>query len=156
MELFKNDQGWAFPTFDRGGDVVHLREPKEQGYQRDAEGKIVRFTRNAEGEWVPSAKGRPRKYTSLATPHCLRRTFSSTADEEGVNVSERVMKGLMNHTPDSTNMTHRYNTPSIDAMRAATEKVSAFLIRKAGVAPAATNPAGRISGDQEADGRATA
>lgn len=50
----------------------------------------------------------------------------------------------MNHTPDSTNMNHRYNKPSMDAMRAATEKILAILIRKAGTSPAASNPAGRI------------
>lgn len=149
--LFGDDQGWVFPTRDKEGRVVHLREPKEQGYQRDAEGKVARFSRNAAGEWVPDPKGRPRKFTSFATPHALRRTFASTGDEEGVNVSERVMKGLLNHTPDSTNMNHRYNTPSIDAMRAATEKVSAFLIRKAGTVPASANPAGRI--DREAKAR---
>ncbi len=57
----------------------------------------------------------------------------------------------MNHTPDSANMNHRYNRPSMDAMRAATEKVAGFLIRKAGTGPGATNPAGRI--EREAAGR---
>lgn len=156
VELFGDDAGWAFPTRDRSGAVVNLSEPKEQGYVKDAKGKIARFSRNAAGEWVPDPKGRPRKFTSFATPHELRHTFASTGDEEGVNVSERVMKGLMNHTPDSTNMNHRYNKPSMDAMRAATEKISAFLIRKAGTSPSATNPAGRIVREDDAQGRATA
>lgn len=155
-ELFGDDQGWVFPTRDKDGRVVHLSEPKQQDYMRDADGQILYFNRGASGEWVPAAKvpkgakrpkgdtAIPRKFTALANPHRLRHTFASTGDEEGVNVSERVMKGLMNHTPDSTNMNHRYNRPSMDAMRAATEKVSAFLIRKAGTVPAATNPAGRI------------
>ncbi|MCC6230051.1 MAG: tyrosine-type recombinase/integrase [Phycisphaerales bacterium] len=151
-EHFGDDAGWVFPTRDRSGAVVNLSEPKEQGYVKDAKGKVARFSRNDAGEWIPDPKGRPRKYTSFATPHTLRHTFASTGDEEGVNVSERVMKGLMNHTPDSTNMNHRYNKPSMDAMRAATEKISAFLIRKAGTSPAATNPAGRIIRGDDAQG----
>lgn len=150
--LFGDDQGWVFPTRDKSGAVVHLSEPKQQDYMRDAEGRILRFKRNAAGAWVVDPNGQPRKFTALANPHRLRHTFASTGDEEGVNVSERVMKGLMNHTPDSTNMNHRYNRPSMDAMRAATEKVSAFFIRKAGTVPAATNPAGRIVRGADAQG----
>lgn len=142
--LFGDDQGWVFPTRDKAGAVVHLSEPKQQDYMRDAEGRILRFKRGAAGAWVVDPKGQPRKFTALANPHRLRHTFASAGDEEGVNVSERVMKALMNHTPDATNMNHRYNRPSIDAMCSATEKVSAFLLRKAGTVPAATNPAGRI------------
>lgn len=155
-ELFGDDQGWVFPTRDKAGAVVHLSEPKQQDYMRDADGQILYFNRGASGEWIPAAKvakgakrpkgdkAIPRKFTALVNPHALRHTFGSTADEEGVNVSSRVMKGLMNHTPESANMNEHYNHPSMDAMRAATEKVSAFLLRKAGTVPAATNPAGRI------------
>ncbi|MBX3363764.1 MAG: tyrosine-type recombinase/integrase [Phycisphaeraceae bacterium] len=146
-----DDQGWVFPTRDKEGRLVNLREPKEQDYMRDAAGKVARFRRNAAGEWATDPKGQPRKFTAIASAHVLRHTFASTADEEEVGVSERVMKALMNHTPDSANMNHRYNRPSMDAMRAATEKVAGFLIRKAGTGPGATNPAGRI--EREAAGR---
>lgn len=146
-----DDRGWVFPTRDKEGRLVNLREPKEQDYMRDAQGRILRFKRNAAGEWVADPQGQPRKFTAIASAHVLRHTFASTADEEEVGVSERVMKALMNHTPDSANMNHRYNRPSMDAMRAATEKVAAFLIRKAGTGPGATNPAGRI--EREAAGR---
>ncbi|MCC6678881.1 MAG: tyrosine-type recombinase/integrase [Phycisphaerales bacterium] len=154
--LFGDDDGWVFPARDKSGGVIHLSEPKQQDYRRDAEGRILRFKRNKAGEWVPDPKGQPRKFTALANPHRLRHTFASTGDEEGVNVSERVMKGLMNHTPDSTNMNHRYNRPSMDAMRAATEKVSAFLIRKAGTVPAAANPAALIVPEDRKAKRASA
>lgn len=150
--LFGDDQGWVFPTRDKSGAVVHLSEPKQQDYMRDAEGRILRFKRSAAGAWVVDPKGQPRKFTALANPHRLRHTFASTADEEGVNVSERVLKALLNHTPESANVTDRYRKPSMDAMRAATEKVSAFLIRKAGTVPAATNPAGRIVRGTDAQG----
>lgn len=151
------DQGWVFPTRDKEGRVVHLSEPKEQDDMRDAQGRVPRFRRNAAGQWVEDPKGQPRKFTALTSPHTLRHTFASTADEEEVGVSERVMKALMNHTPDSANMNHRYNRPSMDAMRTATEKVAAFLLRRAGTRPAATNPAGRIDGaDGEKRGQAIA
>lgn len=140
-----DDQEWVFPTRDKEGRLVNLREPKEQDYKRDAQGRILRFKRNPAGEWIADPQGQPRKFTAIASAHVLRHTFASTADEEEVGVSERVMKALMNHTPDSANMNHRYNRPSMDAMRAATEKVAAFLIRKAGTGPAAPNPAGRIN-----------
>lgn len=157
VELFGDDRGWVFPTRTReGGEVVHLREAKEQDYKRDAAGKVAKFSRNAAGEWVPDPKGQPRKFTSLPNPHRLRHTFASTADEAEVGVSERVMKALMNHTPDATNMNHRYNRPSMDAMRSAAEKVSAFLIRKAGTAPSISNPAGRIAQEDTKAKRATA
>jgi integrase len=157
--LFGDDGGWAFPARDDNGCVAAIRWPKQQDYLRDDEGRIIYFRRGAAGEWIPAPKGErgkahgvPRKATAVVNPHTLRHTFASTADEEGVNVSERVMKGLMNHTPDSANMNHRYNRPSMDAMRAATEKVSAFLIRKSGTSPAATNPAGRIGRNDDAQG----
>lgn len=143
--LFGDDQGWAFPTRDREGRVVFLSEPKEQDYMRDAQGQILRFRRNAAGEWVIDPKGKPRKVTALPNPHRLRHTFGSTADEPEVSLSERVLKALLNHVPSGSNVTDRYRTPSMDAMRAASEKVAAFLIRKAGTGPAAPNPAGRIN-----------
>lgn len=75
------------------GEVVNLSEPqKEQGYVKDAKGKIARFSRNAAGEWVPDPKGGPRKFTAFATPHELRHIFARTGGKECVNVSERVMK----------------------------------------------------------------
>ena len=148
-----NDDGWVFPTRNKAGEVVNLCEPKEQDYERDAKGKIVRYRKEG-GRWIPDPKGRPRKFTAIASAHVLRHTFASTADEAEVGVSERVMKALMNHTPDSTNMNHRYNRPSIDAMRAGAEKVAAFLIRKSGTVPSAGNPAGRIvRADEKAERR---
>jgi hypothetical protein len=55
------------------------------------------------------------------------------------------------------NMNHRCNRPSMDAVRTATEKVAAFLLRRAGTRLAATNPAGRIDrADGEQRGQAIA
>jgi len=155
--LFGDDQGWVFPTRDRKGRVVPLSEPKQQDYRRNAQGEILRFRRNAAGQWVEDPKGQPRKFTAIANPHALRHTFGSTADEPEVSLSERILKALLNHVPSGSNVTDRYRTPSMDAMRAATEKVAAFLLRRAGTRPAATNPAGRIDrADGEKRGQAIA
>jgi integrase len=69
MLFTEGDGGWVFPTFNRAGEVVCVREAKEQEYWKDDKGKL-------------------RKRTRLPTPHRLRDTFLTACREAGVGQLE--------------------------------------------------------------------
>ncbi len=114
-----DDRGWAWPTRDRDRRVTHMKEPKEQEYWRDEEGKL-------------------RKRTALPSPHRQRDTYATAALEAGVDPLS--LKILMNHTLPETDVTEGYMRPSLEHLRRCQEKITAFLLDKAGV----TAVAGRI------------
>ncbi len=114
-----DDRGWAWPTRDRDGRGTHMKEPKEQEYGRDEEGNL-------------------RKRNVMPSPHRQRDTFATAALEAGVDPLS--LKILMNHTLPEGDVTEGYIRPSVEHLRACQEKITAFLLDKAGV----TTVAGRI------------
>lgn len=109
---FGNDKGWVFATFDAIGTVTHIVEARRTGYVEDAE------------------TGKMHKKTTAPTPHRLRDTFATACLEAGVGMLET--KVLMNHSLPAGSVTEGYMRPSLEHLRAAAEKVAAFLLAKAG------------------------
>lgn len=86
----------------RGG-VTHVQQTKEQRYVAG------------------------KKVTAFPSPHRLRDTFSTAAHEAGVDWYD--LKVLMNHAlPSNGDVTMDYIRVSVDHLRGATEKISAFLL----------------------------
>jgi integrase len=96
------DEGWAFPAVDNRGRVVPIVNPKEPD---------------------PLAPGR-----LLPSPHRLRDTFVSAAYEAGV--PEHAIKALANHRLPGGDVTLGYYEPSVEHLRAAAERVAAFLLER--------------------------
>ena len=113
--LVSDDRGWAFPTRNRDGHVTHVQEPKQTEYFEDALGRL-------------------RKRTTLPSPHRLRDTFATACMEAELDIL--TTKILMNHVPPENDVTLGYMRPSTGHLRSATERVTKFLIDKAGVGPA--------------------
>lgn len=110
------DAGWCFPTTAcRDGQLVvtHVVEVKQQEYYKDAEGKR-----------------RKRAHSVMKSPHRLRDTFASAAKDAGLDWF--TLKVLMNHRLPSGDVTAGYVLPGLDGLRAATEKVAALLLERAG------------------------
>lgn len=106
--VFANDWGWVWPTRNRQGRVTHITETKELRMGETGQGRQL----------LPSA-------------HRLRDTFATGCLESGVDwMSTKI---LMNHTLPSGDVTMGYIRPSVEHLRAATEKVAEFLLTKAGV-----------------------
>ncbi len=116
LDFGHDDRGWAWPTWSREGRVTYMREPKVQEYYKDESG-----TR--------------RKRTVLPSPHRLRDTFASAANEAGVGLIE--IKILMNHVLPEGDVTEGYIRPSDEHLRKSQELVTAFLLQRAGVAVSA-------------------
>lgn len=111
-----NDGGWVFPTVARDGRVVHLREPREQTYEK-RDGKLCKVT------------------VERPSMHRLRDTFCTACLEAGVGMFET--KLLMNHSLPNGSVTEGYQRPSLDHLRGCVEKVAAFLLAKGEAAPVA-------------------
>lgn len=109
------DKNWVFPTFDRAGNVVPLAEPKEQKYAEQADGTV-------------------KKVSYLPSPHRLRDTWATAANECGVDFVS--VMTLLNHALPKGNVTMGYMRPSTEHLRTGVEKVAAFLLNKAGVGSA--------------------
>ena len=110
--LFPDGGGWAFPSRNLRGRVVHVREAKEQRY-------------------APKEKGKKRrKVAYLPSPHRLRDTFVAACVESGVGMV--AIKALVNHSlpnnPDD--VTEGYYRPSVEHLRESVERVTAFLVRR--------------------------
>ncbi len=105
--IFPRDCGWAWPSRAMDGTVTHVQQVKEQRYLAG------------------------RKTTTFPSPHRLRDTFASAAHEAGVDWYD--LKVLMNHAlPSSGDVTMGYVRVSVDHLREAAEKISAFLVAKMG------------------------
>ncbi|MEQ8769234.1 MAG: integrase family protein [Phycisphaerales bacterium] len=104
---FSTDQGWVFPTRDRDGRVVHVREPKEQRY--DTSGKKIQY---------------------LPSPHRLRDTFATACLEAGIGATET--KILLNHALPNGDVTEGYQRPSAEHLRGCVDAVAAFLLERVG------------------------
>jgi integrase len=109
---------YVFPTTNRSGEVCAVQESKEYRYTNRRH-KTYFFT------WA-AARGRVN-----ASPHRLRDSFATACMEAGVGFTETQV--LMNHTLPSGNITAGYMRPSIEHLRGCVEKVTAFLLAKAGV-----------------------
>lgn len=98
VQLVPDDCGWAFPTRNMRGEVTHVQEMKEK----------------------------PREpFGKLPSPHRLRDTFATAADEAGL--SRQAVKLLMNHTLPKGDVTEGYIRNSEEHMRACIERVAEFL-----------------------------
>jgi len=111
MDFGYSDRGWVWPTWSGQGRVTYMREAKEQDYWKDN-------------------KSRWRKRNALPTPHRLRDTWASAANEAGVGLI--AIKVLMNHSLPEADVTQGYIRPSGEYLRQAQECVTAFLLAKAG------------------------
>lgn len=109
---FGDDHGWVFPTRDKKGCVTFVVEPKEQRTVRDEDGR--------------------KRVVYLPSPHRLRDTFATACLEAGVGSMER--KILMNHTLSEGDVTEGYIRPSVEYLRECLEKLTAFVLKKAGAA----------------------
>lgn len=96
--VFGDDCDWIFPARSSRGHVTHTDSLRESS----------------------------DKSKEMPSPHRLRDTFASAAHEAGVHPLD--LKVLMNHVvSDSGNVTEGYIRPSVDHLRTAVERVSAFL-----------------------------
>ena len=109
------DGGWVFPTRLQSGEVGPTKVVREMRYE-------------------PGAKGK-KKQTLLPSPHASRRTFICAAHEAGVSGYD--IKSLVNHAQPKGDITHSYIQVSVEHLRDAIERVTAFLLRKAGQEPLA-------------------
>ena len=108
--IYPRDEGWVWPSRNMSGGVTHVAQVKEQRYVAG------------------------KKTTTFPSPHRLRDTFATAAHEAGVDLYD--LKVLMNHAlPSSNDVTWGYVRVSVEHLRAATERISAFLLEKMG-APA--------------------
>lgn len=108
VQMYARDNGWAFPSRDMDGGVTHVAQTKEQRYVGG------------------------KKVTAFPSPHRLRDTFATAAHEAGVNLHD--LKVLMNHSLPGGDVTMGYVRVSVEHLRAAAEKISAFLVEKMGPA----------------------
>lgn len=109
-QLFPDgDGGWAFPSRNGRGDVAPVRSPRIQKYEDGV------------------------KMDAMPSPHRLRHTFATACHE--AYLREIDLKILMNHTLPSQdkNVTHGYVHVSVGHLRGCVEKVTKFLLKKAGV-----------------------
>jgi integrase len=102
------DGGWVFPARAKTGQVTHLFE--------------ARVMRYVDGKRLPA---------TLPSPHRLRDTFATAAHEARVHPFD--LKALMNHRLGSRDVTEGYVRPSMDHLRGCVEKVTKFLLKKAGI-----------------------
>ncbi len=115
MDFGYDDRGWAWPSWDRERSrVQHIGQLKEQKYWRDEDGKV-------------------RKRCVGPSPHRLRDTYASAANEAGVGMI--AIKALMNHALPEGDVTEGYIRPSDEHLRQAQEQITAFLLAKAGREP---------------------
>ncbi len=106
--IFPRDEGWAWPSRDMSGGVTHVQQVREQRYVAG------------------------RKATTFPSPHRLRDTFASAAHEAGVDWYD--LKVLMNHAlPSNGDVTMGYVRVSVEHLREAAEKVSAFQLGEDGL-----------------------
>lgn len=70
----------------------------------------------------------PRTPGHMITPHDLRRTFLTYADE--LDISNVAQKRLVGHAIP-TDVTDGYKIPTMDRLRAAAEQIEAFILEKA-------------------------
>ncbi len=108
LVLGASDEGWAFPTRDSGGNVTHVKEPKELETYEDSDGV-------------------KRKRVCLPSPHVLRHTFAHDA-----GVSFPAIQTLLNHVTKSS-VTEHYTRPGEAALRQAADRIAEFLHEKAGI-----------------------
>jgi len=108
--LFPDDDGWVFASRNLRGQVIHVREAKEQRY-------------------APKEPGKPRrKVAYLPSPHRLRDTFDADCVESGVGMV--AIKAFVNHSLPSNpdDVTEGYYRPSVEHLRGGMERVTAFLL----------------------------
>ena len=117
---FGDDEGWAFPTHDEDGRVTHVRETKE-----------VRDMRGPDGKYLRSPNGTIRKESIMPSAHRLRDTFATACREAGVPRMET--KALMNHRLPEGDVTEGYQWLSEEHLRKYVDRVTAFLLDKAGI-----------------------
>jgi integrase len=106
------DKGWVFPTFDRDGNVMAMVDPKVTKYADQPDGTV-------------------KKVGSLPSPHRLRDTWATAANESGVDFL--TIQVLMNHSLPNGSVTAGYMRPSVEHLRLGVERVAKFLLVKAGV-----------------------
>jgi integrase len=132
-DLPGDDGGFVFPTMNKAGRVSPILDAAQDDYLRGDDGELVKDER-----------GKPIKvpHPVLRTPHRWRETFSVACLEAGV--PHLVSKMLMNHSaPEGKDITAGYQQNlSMEFKRDGTERVTAFLLGKAGVrhAPAQARP----------------
>ena len=104
------DEGWVFPAVVR----------------RDGRKVVTHMQNHSQQKYVGG-----RKVAALAGPHTLRRTYASVASEE-VEIPFVTLKLLLNHTLPANpgDVTAGYISPSMDRLREAQERISAFLIER--------------------------
>lgn len=109
MRFPDGDGGWAFPSRNGDGEVAPVRSPRIQKYEKGT------------------------KMDAMPSPHRLRHTFASACHE--AYLREIDLKILMNHTlpAQDKNVTHGYVHASLGHLRGCVEKVTKFLLKKAGV-----------------------
>lgn len=123
-DLPGDDGGFVFPTHDTKGRVAPIEDAAQDYYLKGDDGKVVRDQR-----------GKPVKvpHPILRSPHRWRETFSVACLETGV--PHLVTKMLMNHAaPEGKDITAGYQQGlSMEFKRECTERVTAFLLGKAGI-----------------------
>lgn len=113
FEAAGGDAGWAFPGWNKDGEVVAIPDLRET--RRDQEGRRFRFPQD--------------------DVHTLRRTYLSIAAEIGI--SELDQHALSNHSFGSHNVNATYIAQQFDHLFACQERISAAITeRLAGKRPA--------------------
>lgn len=111
----RGDGGWVFPATLSNGEIGPTSAAREMRYTRGAKGK--------------------KKWTLLPSPHALRRTFICAGHESGIGTYD--LKTLVNHAQPKDDITYSYIQVSVEHLRGAIERVTTFLLDKAGQTPKA-------------------
>jgi len=81
---------------------------------------------NAQGKLWETGPAGKKIPVRLINPHSLRRTFASAGDE--ADVKEYYISVLMNHRLPKDTMTRKYKSPDAASLRAAADKIAAYLL----------------------------
>ena len=136
---------WEHVNLDRG--IVHFPDPK--GGPRKAftvpvssfVHELLRSRAENGSDWVfPSSKNiekhivktrvtDSKRVRTIASPHMLRRTLITAADDL---ISSKAAEKLVNHGTKSNTAHGRYIIPGEAKLRAASERLTAYILEKAG------------------------
>jgi integrase len=117
------DTPYVFPTRDTGGKIVPTTESYQYTYRKDESGKRRKRC------FFAFINERGKK--TNASAHRLRDTFATAC--KSCKVDRFTTKLLMNHALPETDVTDGYMGADDEYTRGCVERVTAFLLAKAGV-----------------------
>jgi len=106
VHLFGSDKGWVFPIIANSSKGKKRAMVKHLSEPRD-------------------------KLVSLPTPHIVRHTYASIADD--LEIPQLSKKIFMNHTVSKGDVTDNYTHPSLDALRRRQQKISDYIWEQIGL-----------------------